>query len=112
MTGDLIVSDVSHSPQPPTASTPVTIIIEVTNIGQSSAGPSTARVHISSDTVGVPPVHLPIPGLAPEQRFQTEFSVFLPAGDYTTFALADAFNAVNEENETNNQAQEQFTLLP
>ena len=85
---------------------------EVTNIGQSSAGPSTARVHISSDTVGVPPVHLPIPGLAPEQRFQTEFSVFLPAGDYTTFALADAFDAVNEENETNNQAQEQFTLLP
>jgi len=96
---DLIVDSMDFSPASPSAGTTLDWTVRVRNQGSAAAG--TFRVELQSGTGGRAAT---VGGLGAGASTQINFSLALGADGQTFTATADAFNQVQEADETNNKA--------
>jgi len=107
---DLIVSDISISPNPPISGQSVTITATLRNQGNADAGAFNIRYYIDGSSIGTDRVSF---GLNPGEsdNEQITYSSYLSPGDHTVSVLVDCDNEVPESNENNNLRQETYNWL-
>jgi len=105
---DLIVESLTHDPVNPGPTTEMMVTAVIKNIGAASAGDSVLWLELDGAT---PALTKNIPALAPGAS-STVGQVFqyIPAGDHTITAIADAGTYVIESIETNNTTIDSFTV--
>lgn len=107
---DLVV-EVSHTPESPTVSDPITITAAVRNIGTAAAGASALFLDGPGD-LGLPRGY-PISALPPGGTQTVSWSVvpIIDPSGYLVIALADSENEVAEADETNNRTEHNVTVI-
>jgi hypothetical protein len=110
---DLIVESLTHSPANPTTADQITFTAVVKNVGTASAGASTLMFRIGGETPGAPKTLFPVPDLAPgASKTVTRLLTLKVAQDYMNTAIADYTSLVAESSETNNTAEDRYTVIP
>lgn len=108
-TPDLVVSTLTHSPSSPSTADAVTVTAVVENIGTAQAPASTLSIDLNGESS---PPTFAVPALNPGQTQQVVRQVGqLAAGAYQVTAEADVANQVNESDENDNTAVDNFNVV-
>ena len=105
---DLTVQDIWWSPSNPKEGDTVTFTVKVKNQGSGSAGTSTVKYYIDGSYVGSDTVPSLSAGSTSTQTFMWKAN---KCGDVQVKAIADATNAVAENNEGNNERTETVSVI-
>ena len=107
---DLIIESLTHSPDNPVTGEKIEFKAVVKNIGVVDAGKSTLEFRIGGETSG-PENRFDVPALAPGKTFtQIREASFDDVKNYGITAIADIFDALEEENEDNNKKVDTFSV--
>lgn len=105
---DLIVHELTHSPESPTTKDKITFTAVVKNIGNEEAEASTLGLKVGGETY---PAEYTIPALKPGRTHSAEREMGLSVAQrYRNTATADLKDDVDERNERNNQKTEDYTV--
>ncbi len=105
-TPDLIVQDITWSPENPTPGTAVPVTLWVKNIGNAAAATSDTRLFVDGAYAG----QVTTPPLAPSQVYFANFTYNVTASPnpHTLIGAADFGGPLQESNESNNNRTEQM----
>ena len=105
---DLTVKSLSHSPENPTTVDTITFTAVVQNVGWRAAEPSKLSFRVGGETY--PPVY-PVPALNVGATHTVQRQLQLNvAQNYRNTVTVDIDNSVNESNERNNIATDDYTV--
>jgi subtilase family serine protease len=105
---DLIVDELTHSPESPTTKDKITFTAVVKNIGYKKAEASTLGLKVGGETH---PAEYPIPPLKPGRTHSIKRKERLSVAQrYRNTATADLNADVDERNERNNKKTEDYTV--
>lgn len=107
---DLIIQDLSYSPDSLTTETEITFSATVKNNGSSKSGPNKLTFKVGGETV---PETFDVPALNPGETYTVQRDILLDvAQNYQNTVIVDVNEDVFESNEDNNQAKQFYTVLP
>ncbi|MDP6453460.1 MAG: right-handed parallel beta-helix repeat-containing protein, partial [SAR202 cluster bacterium] len=108
---DLTITSLTRNISDPSAFDLITYSVDLANIGDAVAGPSTLRLSIGN---GAEVVDFAVPSISPATTFSYEHTTALPASaGYVDTATADLNGDVAEDDETNNVlAPGPYTVVP
>ncbi|WP_034648134.1 CARDB domain-containing protein [Cellulomonas sp. HZM] len=104
---DLTVQSVTTTPAGPTTSDTITLAATVKNVGDGAAAATSVQLSVGGTAVAT----VAVPALAAGASTTVSTSIGTKAvGTYTTSAVVDPTNAIDESNESNNSASGSFTV--
>lgn len=108
---DLIILDISWSPENPKEGDNITYCVKVKNIGEASARSCTVELNRSLEG-GYAAFRTPVPSLDVDETITIHFPVIETTlcGNFPLRAIADVYNDVEESNEGNNERAETMSV--
>jgi len=104
---DLIIQDITISPNPPISGQSVTITATSCNIGDGDAGPFNICYYLDGSLIGTDRVSWGLnPGQCDDE--QHTHTGYVSCGDHTVMVRVDCDNEVQESNENNNTRDETY----